>query len=299
MTAIDNFLEAQYRKLSDRINTEYEVLYSAIHNEKLEAIFSTLHANLVYLFDKMNLRLPTQDEGNHYWADESRRLIQTIEIITQLHKTLSDTPFAFQIDPYYKSLFDNCIEFLCQHGGSTIPPHMEKVELYYTIPIFIFNNKGIIIEAPQIKTIDQNYIKSIAERAQEDINNSNFDSAITKCRTLVEETFCYVIELKEEKPSESGDISDLYKQVKGLYNMHQSKEADGRINMLLSGFEKILTAIAQMRNKNSDSHGVGSKRFNIEAHHARLFLNSAIAMSDFVLAVAEKSKTKAEAEHEA
>ena len=299
MAVIDNAIEAQYRKLSERINNEYEVLYDTVPNEKLKAIFSTLHANLVYLFGKMNFRLPTQDDGDYYWAGESRGLLETIEIVAQLYQALSGSPLEFQIVTYYKNLFDICSEFLCQYRGSTIPPHMEKVELYYTIPIFIFNNKGIIIEAPKIKTIDQNYIKSIAERAQEDINNSNFDSTITKCRTLVEEIFCYVIELKEEKPSESGDISDLYKQVKGLYNMHQSKEADVRINMLLSGFEKILTAIAQMRNKNSDSHGIGSKRFNIEEHHARLFLNAAIAMSDFVLAVAEKSKTKSEVEHEA
>lgn len=295
MTVIENAIEAQYRKLSDAINMEYECLYDIVPNDKLKAIFSTLHSTLIYLFDKMNLRLPTQDDGNYYWADESRGLIQSIDNINRLHKTLSNTPFAFQIDQYYEKLFNACNDFLCQYRGSTIPPHMEKVELYYTIPIFIFGNKGIVIVAPKIKVIDRNYIKSLTERAQDDINNTNFDSAITKCRTLVEETFCYVIELKGEKPSESGDLSDLYKQVKGLFNMHQSKDADVRINMLLSGFEKILTAIAQMRNKNSDSHGVGVKRINLEEHHARLFLNSAIAMSDFVLAVAEKNKAKQEA----
>lgn len=293
MAVIENTIEGIYRKFDDGINNEYEYLYTTVPNEKLKAIFSTIHSNLVYLFDRMNLRLPTQDDSAYYWAEDSRGLIQNIDIITHLYKALYNTSLSFQIDPYYKRLFDICSEFLCQYRGSTLPPHMEKVELYYTIPIFIYN-KGIVLDTKKIKTIDQNYIKSIAERAQEDIDNSNFDSAITKCRTLVEETFCYVIELKNEKPSESGDISDLYKQVKGLYNMHQSKEADVRINMLLSGFEKILTAIAQMRNKNSDSHGVGSKRINIEDHHARLFLNSAIAMSDFVLAVAEKAKAKSD-----
>jgi len=148
----------------------------------------------------------------------------------------------------------------------------------------------VTIEAPKIKIIDRDYIKTLAERAKDDIDNSNYDSAVTKCRTLVEEVFCYVIELKGQTPSESGDITSLYKQVKGLYNMHQSKEADKRINVLLSGLEKILTAIAEMRNKDSDAHGVGSKRLNIEEHHARLLLNSAIAMSDFILAVAERNQ---------
>ncbi|TGE31345.1 abortive infection family protein [Desulfosporosinus sp. Sb-LF] len=167
--------------------------------------------------------------------------------------------------------------------------------LYFSGNEFTLVNKQFIVkpinaivevEAPTIKVIDSAYIKGLSERALVDIDNSNYDSAITKCRTLLEEVFCYVIELKNEKPSENGDIGSLYKQVKDLYDMHQSKDIDKRINMLLSGLEKILTAISQMRNNDSDAHGVGSKRIRIQDHHARLFLNASIMMSDFILAVA-------------
>ena len=74
--------------------------------------------------------------------------------------------------------------------------------------------------------------------------------------------------------------------------MHQNKDMDKRINGLLSGLEKILSAIAEMRNKVSDSHGVGAKRINISDYHARLFVNSAMTMADFVLAVSEKAETQ-------
>lgn len=153
-------------------------------------------------------------------------------------------------------------------------------------------NAVVELEAPTIKVVDSDYIKGLSERALLDIDNSNYDSAITKCRTLLEEVFCYVIELKNEKPFENGDIGNLYKQVKDLYNMHQSKEIEKRINMLLSGLEKILTAISQMRNNDSDAHGVGSKRIKIQDYHARLFLNASIMMSDFILAVAHKNNYK-------
>ena len=135
------------------------------------------------------------------------------------------------------------------------------------------------------------YIRDIATRAMIDIENSNFDSAITKSRTLLEETFCYVIELKGEVPTTSGRIGDLYTQVKQLYNMHQSKDIDNRINSLLKGLEKIVSAIAEMRNNSSDAHGVGQKRYNIETHHARLFVNSAATMADFILAVAMRKNS--------
>lgn len=148
----------------------------------------------------------------------------------------------------------------------------------------------IEVETPKIKVIDRDYIKSLAERASKDIDEANFDSAITKCRTLVEEVFCYIIEEKGEEPSDSGNISELYKQVKTLFNMHQDKEHDKRINMLLSGLEKIITSIAQMRNKEGDSHGVGKKRISISEHHARLYLNSAMMISDFVLEVAKNNE---------
>lgn len=156
---------------------------------------------------------------------------------------------------------------------------------------FVMKKIGVPVKvaAPAIKTIDRGYIVKLCERAMQDVTEGNYDSAITKSRTLLEEVFCYVIEKKGETPSESGDISKLYNQVKQLYHMHQDKDMDKRINGLLSGLEKILSAIAEMRNKDSDSHGVGAKRINIAEHHARLFVNSAMTMADFILAVGERS----------
>ncbi|MEQ3466981.1 abortive infection family protein [Enterococcus cecorum] len=147
----------------------------------------------------------------------------------------------------------------------------------------------IEIVAPTIKTIDREYIKSIYARATRDIEQKDFDSAITKSRTLLEETFCYVIEKKNEKPLENGDIGKLYKQVTTLYNMHTDTNADRRINTLLSGLSSIVKSIAEMRNKDSDAHGVGAKRITIDEHHASLSLNVAVAMADFILSVEQKS----------
>ena len=87
--------------------------------------------------------------------------------------------------------------------------------------------------------------------------------------------------------STSGKITGLYGQVKQLYGMKQDKTLDKRINNLLSGLEKILTSISEMRNEQSDAHGVGSSRIRIAEHHARLFVNAAIVMADFILSVSE------------
>ena len=149
--------------------------------------------------------------------------------------------------------------------------------------------EAVKVAAPAIQIINREYISDLSDRAMQDVQAGNYDSAITKCRTLLEEVFCFVIEKKGDTPSDSGDIGKLYNQVKQLYNMHQDKDVDKRINGLLSGLEKILNAIAEMRNKGSDAHGVGAGRINIAEHHARLFVNSAMTMADFVLAVGERS----------
>lgn len=147
------------------------------------------------------------------------------------------------------------------------------------------------VQAPQIKSIDREYIKSISNRAIQDVEQQNFDSAITKSRTLLEEIFCYVIEKKGDSPADSGDIAKLYKQVRTLYNMHTDGNTDRRINTLLSGLNSIVSAIAEMRNKDSDAHGVGASRIAIDEHHALLFVNSAMTMADFILFVEIKANS--------
>jgi hypothetical protein len=70
--------------------------------------------------------------------------------------------------------------------------------------------------------------------------------------------------------------------------MHTDVNADRRINQLLSGLNNIVSAIAEMRNKDSDAHGVGAARIKISEHHARLAVNSAMTMAEFILSVANK-----------
>ena len=146
------------------------------------------------------------------------------------------------------------------------------------------------LATPTLKNVDREYIKSISARANKDIEEGNFDEAFTKARTLIEEVFCKVIEDAGQTPLTSGEISRLYKQVKDCYKMHPAEYDDKRIKELLSGLEKIITSISLMRDKNGDSHGLGCKRLNVKSYHARLFVNSAFVLADFILSVAENKQ---------
>lgn len=204
--------------------------------------------------------------------------------LTQFSKVLNGHG-ATEIKEAHQTIVSNIIE---QINGLLFFGGNELVIIGQNFVIHPIGNK-IEIVAPTIKTIDREYIKSISSRAMRDIEQNDFDSAITKSRTLLEETFCYVIEKKNETPSDSGDISKLFKQVKTLYNMHTDTNTDRRINTLLSGLNSIVSAVAEMRNKDSDAHGVGAARIPIKEHHARLFVNSSMAMADFILSVQQNN----------
>lgn len=88
----------------------------------------------------MNSRLPTGDYSKHYWADNSRELLLAIEVLTGLKRALKTSEYAFSIDPYYEQIITKSMRFLEKSDGSEIPPHMDKVIIYYTDPIVKSNN---------------------------------------------------------------------------------------------------------------------------------------------------------------
>lgn len=159
---IENYIESQYRELlsCSQINAEYSDLYKSFRNKKLREILMTLHHDLVGLFRTMNERLPTGEHEAHFWAEPSRDLIKRIEIIFSLVSSLKETPLAFQIDPYYLDLLTRCRDFLSSSGGSSLPPNMAKVELYYTLPIFLPLSSITISHKQQDFTFDLKLIGS-------------------------------------------------------------------------------------------------------------------------------------------
>lgn len=204
--------------------------------------------------------------------------------------------YLFNIDKFTKSL-----KHLAQENIFTahqiiltnVKEEINRILFFSNKELVCINNTYVVQdtisklypEISEIKKVDLDYIRNITQRANKDISEGNFDSAITKARTLLEETFIYVIESKSSAPSGNGDIKALYKQTRELYNMHTGKEIDKRINMLLSGLNNVVTGIAEMRNLAGDAHGSGSKRIGVSEYHTRLCLNAATIVADFILSV--------------
>ena len=145
--------------------------------------------------------------------------------------------------------------------------------------------KNIQIEAPIFSIVNMEYIHSLRTRCTDDLSNGNYDSVITKSRTLMEEVFLYVLENEKIDVKMNGDLTQYYGKIKEKYGLNQNRDIDNRINSLFSGLERIVRAIAELRNKTSDSHGVGQKRYAIREHEARLVMNSAITICEYILSI--------------
>lgn len=168
----------------------------------------------------------------------------------------------------------------------------DKVLSYTNSNFYIINkNSNYNISTPSIsKTIDIAYVNDLNQRITTDLECGNYDSVITKCRTLLEEVLIFIIEQHNEIPDKSGKISKLSGQCKVLLNMKQLREFDIRVNEVLGGLEKIINGIASLRNLNSDSHGVGSKRISIKRREAILIANSTKTYCEYLLSVFEEQR---------
>lgn len=136
--SVENFIQSQYVEMLSftQENPEHEALYADIKHPMLRTILSTIHHDLIILFRKMNERLPTGEYEAHYWAEESREVFKILDIIESLKYGLRNTEYAISIDPYYEGIFADIRNWISTSGGSSIPPHHDKITIYYTDPMF-------------------------------------------------------------------------------------------------------------------------------------------------------------------
>ena len=210
-------------------------------------------------------------------CDELLRYLFAKDKFEDLMKLKSPEEISSAYEYIVQAVIDkiNVILYLGGHELQCIQGH------YYVVE----TGKTPIIEAANIKLINLTYVHGLRERCTEDFMSGNYDSVITKSRTVIEEVLIYILEQNQIEIESRGDLNRIYNQVKGLYNMRQDKGYDGRVNSLLSGLEKIVQSIAEMRNVNSDAHGVGSKRITINECEARLAMNSAITFCEYILGI--------------
>lgn len=210
-----NAITTSYKELTDDINLEYVDLYKEFEDEKLRMVLSTLHHLLTESYITMNQLLPSEDYTRHFWAEDSRKLINIIKIINKLKGKLLNSELSFKLDDYYANVLKNSKDFLSKSGGSEIPPFTESVDLYYEIPIFIPTNSFNISREDKkifsdLKPIGEGSYASVY-KYKDEFYDKEFVLKRAKKKLDTKELERFKIEYEQMKSLSSPYVTEVYR----------------------------------------------------------------------------------------
>ncbi|ALN73100.1 abortive infection family protein [Aureimonas sp. AU20] len=141
-----------------------------------------------------------------------------------------------------------------------------------------------------VRTIDVRDLTSATEeavhehiaKANEHLAAGEYADAITHCYTLVEQLLKIVLRDRGvEFNQNQGDIRALYTLVSNELGLAPSdKTIDQPLKPILDGLQKLVAGIFEVSNKASNRH---AKTYAPARRHAKLAVNSALALCDYVV----------------
>ena len=140
---------------------------------------------------------------------------------------------------------------------------------------------GLIVELEAIKKTGQERVHAQIEKCQAKIETGDYDGAITNARTMLEAIMIEIIEHHRGTDiKNSGDILKLYKEVKDILNLNPTAKLPNTVKQILAGLNSIISGLAGLSNEFGDRH---ANKNIAQKHHARLAVNSAMTLADFLI----------------
>ncbi len=135
------------------------------------------------------------------------------------------------------------------------------------------------------------FIHEQLTKCQRKLNEGDYDGAITDARALTEGVLREIeIRVTGSATDTKGDLARHYKAVQKLLHLEPDrKDIAGSLRQMLSGLVSIVHGISAARNSMSDAH---ARTYRPAAHHARLVVNAAQTLADFLLASYEVQREK-------
>lgn len=123
------------------------------------------------------------------------------------------------------------------------------------------------------------------------VENEDYSGAITSARSVVEGVCKEIIhDMGGEVPEGKISLPKLFSILSKQLNLDPSnKKFDDSLKEIVSGFNKVIHGLTEVRNASGDSH---SKKVNPSFHHAVLAVNSAKTVTSFLFHTYEYQKEK-------
>lgn len=134
-----------------------------------------------------------------------------------------------------------------------------------------------------IKKFDAAHIQAAWHKALER-RNTDPAGAITSARTLMESVCKHILDASGTPYDDSPDMNKLYRQTAERLNIAPTQHTELVFKQILGGCTSVVEGLGALRNRLSDSHGVGKAGVKPAPRHAELAVNLAGAMAMFLLA---------------
>lgn len=178
----------------------------------------------------------------------------------------------------------------------TILKHFNE-QLIFSNKKMFFNDEIFSISdassAPKViehkDRIDNAYITSLVDKGQNDLLDKDFDSVITKARTLLESIFLQIIFDHQQEIKQNGNIMQYRNKVHEILGMSKTKDWNPNVTKMVGSLNTLVSTISELRNNNSDAHA-STTRMKINEAEAELILNSSVMIGIYYLKVSDRHK---------
>jgi len=139
-----------------------------------------------------------------------------------------------------------------------------------------------VAHAPSLIQLTEAFIQEHVEKARQKIANGDPAGAIASAYTLVEEFLKQLLRKIGTTFNENeGDIRALYKLLaEPLHLAPRNDSLESYLKAILEGLQRQIGGLFEIANKASDRH---ARRYNPAPHHARLAVNVAFTLCEFLL----------------
>jgi len=140
--------------------------------------------------------------------------------------------------------------------------------------------------------IDYETAKEQLEKCNSRIKEKDFSGAITSSNAFLEDVFGDIhIKATGFELKGSGDLREDYKKIKDVLNLSDERFTNDSMKTILRGLSSTIAGIDSISNKMGDKHRVKIKP---EKHHAKVCVNAARTICDFLYETYEYQQKKKE-----
>ncbi|MBR2688772.1 MAG: abortive infection family protein [Aquamicrobium sp.] len=141
---------------------------------------------------------------------------------------------------------------------------------------------GAVVHVPALVQLSEASIQEHIEKARQKTANGDPSGAIANAYTLVEEFLKQLLRRTGTNfPENEGDIRALYKLLaEPLHLAPKNDSLESYLKAILEGLQRQIGGLFELANKASDRH---ARKYNPASHHARLAVNVAFTLCEFLL----------------